>query len=89
MNEQGFVQVNFGTSILGVQVQSFSTNNIKSKMFFQNTKYKILSKVLEINKPKTIYEKDKTFTVLNKGNGDYVTTNSWKPLFMKMETIKV
>ena len=89
MNEQGFIQVNFGTSILGVQVQSFITNNIKSKMFFQNTKYKILSEVLEMSKLKTIYEKDKTFTVLNKGNGDYVTTNSWKPLFMKMETIKV
>ena len=29
-------------------------------------------------------EKDKTFTVLDRGNGDYVTTNSWKLLFMKM-----
>ena len=30
---------------------------------------------LEINKLKTINEKD---------NGNYVTTNSWKPLFMKI-----
>ena len=42
------------------------------------------SEALEINKPKTINEKNKTFTVLNRDNGDYVTTNSWKPLFMKM-----
>ena len=36
------------------------------------------------NKLKTINEKDKTFTVLNRDNGDYVTMNSWKPHFMKM-----
>ena len=46
-------------------------------------KRKILE-ALEINKLKTINEKDKTFTVLNGDNGDYVTTNSWKPFFMKM-----
>ena len=40
---------------------------------------------LEINKLKTIREKDKTFTVLNRDNGDCVTTNSCKPFFMKME----
>ena len=39
---------------------------------------------LEINKLKIINEKDKTFTVLNNDNDDYVTTNSWKPLFIKM-----
>ena len=33
--------------------------------------------------------KDKTFTVLNRENGDYVTTNSWKPLFMKIGNLKV
>ena len=43
-----------------------------------------IREALEINKLKTITEKDKTFTVLNRDNGDYVTTNSWKPLFMKM-----
>ena len=43
-----------------------------------------IREALEINKLKTINEKDKTFTVLNRDNGDYVTTNSWKPLFMKM-----
>ena len=36
--------------------------------------------VLEIIKLKTLNETDKTFKVLNRGNGDYVTTNSWKPL---------
>ena len=40
---------------------------------------------LQINKLKTINEKDKSFTVLNRDNGDYLKTNSWKPLFMKME----
>ena len=43
-----------------------------------------IPKALKINKLKTINEKDKTFTVLNRDNGDYITTNSWKPLFMKM-----
>ena len=43
-----------------------------------------IREALEINKFKTINEKDKTFTVLNRDNGDYVTANSWKPLFMKM-----
>ena len=43
-----------------------------------------IREALEINKLKTINEKDKTFTVLNRDNGDYVTKNSWKPLFMKM-----
>ena len=44
-----------------------------------------IREALEINKLKTINEKDKTFTVLNRDNGNYVTTNSWKSLFMKME----
>ena len=39
---------------------------------------------LETNNLKTINEKEKTFAVLNRDNGDYVMTNSWKPLFMKM-----
>ena len=43
-----------------------------------------IREALELNKLKTINEKDKTFTVLNKDNGDCVTTNSGKPLFMKM-----
>ena len=43
-----------------------------------------ICEALEINKLKTINEKDKTFTVLNRDNGDYITTNSWKPLFIKM-----
>ena len=43
-----------------------------------------IREALEINKLKTINEKDKTFTVLNRDNGDYVMTNSWELLFMKM-----
>ena len=43
-----------------------------------------IREALEINKLRTINEKDKTFTVLNRNNGDYVTANSWNPLFMKM-----
>ena len=43
-----------------------------------------IREALEINKLRTINEKDKTFTVLNRDNGDYVTTNSWKPLFIRM-----
>ena len=43
-----------------------------------------IREALERNKLKAIKEKDKTFTVLNRDNGDYVTANSWKPLFMKM-----
>ena len=33
---------------------------------------------LELNRLKTLNETDKTFNVLNRDNGDYVTTNSWK-----------
>ena len=43
-----------------------------------------IHEALEINKLKTINEKDKAFTVLNRDNGDYITMNSWKSLFMKM-----
>ena len=43
-----------------------------------------IREALRINKLKTFNEKDKTFTVLNRNNGDYVTANSWNPLFMKM-----
>ena len=43
-----------------------------------------IHKALKISKLKTINEKDKTFTVLNRNSGDYVMKNSWKPLFMKM-----
>ena len=42
-----------------------------------------IREMLEINKLKTINEKEKAFTVLNRDNGDYATTNSRKPLFMK------
>ena len=35
-----------------------------------------IREALEMNKLKTINEKDKSFTVLNRDNGDYVTTNS-------------
>ena len=40
--------------------------------------------MLEINKLRTINEKDKTFTVLNRDHGAKITTFSWKALFMKM-----
>ena len=43
-----------------------------------------IREAFETNKLKTINEKNKTFTVLNWGNGDYVMTNSRKSLFMKM-----
>ena len=39
---------------------------------------------LEINRLKTLNKTDRTFKVLNRDNGDYVTTNSWKPLFQKI-----
>ena len=42
-----------------------------------------------LNKQAKNNEKDKTFTILNRDNGDYVKVNSGKPLFMKKETIKV
>ena len=40
---------------------------------------------LEVNRVKTLNETDETFKILNRDNGDYVTTNSWKPLFRKIE----
>ena len=43
-----------------------------------------IREALEINKLKATNEKGKTFTVLNRDNGDYVTTSFGKPLFMKM-----
>ena len=43
-----------------------------------------IRKTLEGSMLRTISEKDKTFTVLNRENGDYITTNSWNPLFKKM-----
>ena len=39
---------------------------------------------LQINRLKTLNETGKPFKVLNKDNGDYATTNSWKPLFRKI-----
>ena len=39
---------------------------------------------LEINRLKTLNETRKTFKILNRDNGDYVTTNSWKQLFGKI-----
>ena len=39
---------------------------------------------LGINRLKTLNETDKAFKVLNRDNGDYVTTNSWKPPFQKI-----
>ena len=38
----------------------------------------------EISQPRKINEKSKTFAVLNRDNGNYVKTSSWKTLFMKM-----
>ena len=42
-----------------------------------------VDKALEINRLKTLNEVDKTFKVLNRDNGDYITTNSCKPLSRK------
>ena len=38
----------------------------------------------EISQLRKINEKCKTFTVLNRDNGNYVKTSSWNTLFMKM-----
>ena len=43
-----------------------------------------LCEALQITRLKTLNETDKTFKILNRDNGDYVTTNSWKPLFRKI-----
>ena len=43
-----------------------------------------IREALEINKLKTVNEKDKTFTVLNRDKGDYATTSAWLPLLMGM-----
>ena len=40
--------------------------------------------VLETDRLKILNETDKKFKVLNRDNGHYVTTNSWKPLFRKI-----
>ena len=40
-----------------------------------------VQKALEINRLKTLNETDKTFKLLNKDDGDFVPTNSWKPFF--------
>ena len=39
---------------------------------------------LEIDMAKVRYRQDK---VLNRGNGNFVKTNAWKPLFKKMKTL--
>ena len=44
-----------------------------------------ICEALEINNLITINEKDNSFTDFNRDTGDYVTTNSWKSLLMKME----
>ena len=43
-----------------------------------------MREALEKNRLKTLKEIDKTFKVLNRDNGDYVTMNSWKSLFRKI-----
>ena len=43
-----------------------------------------ICKVLKINKLRTTNKKDKTFRFLNRDNGEYVKTNSWKSFFMKI-----
>ena len=50
----------------------------------QNMYKKKVREALEINRLKTLNETDKTFKVLNRDNGEYVTTNIWKPLFRKI-----
>ena len=44
---------------------------------------RIVREALEINRLIALNETDKMFKVLIRNNGDYVTTNSWKPLFRK------
>ena len=39
---------------------------------------------LEINRPKTLNETDKSFKVLNRDSGDCVATNNWERLFRKI-----
>ena len=45
---------------------------------------KKVDEALEINRPKTLNETDKTFKVINRDNDDYLTMNRWKPLFRKI-----
>ena len=56
----------------------------RSIAVMSNVNKKKVRETLEINRLKTLNEPDKTFKVLNRDNGDYVTTNSWKPLFRKI-----
>ena len=39
---------------------------------------------LEIDMAVVKFEQDK---VLNRGNGNFVSTNAWKPMFKKMKTL--
>ena len=39
---------------------------------------------LEITRLNTLNKTDKMFKLLNRGNGDYVTTDNCKPLFQKI-----
>ena len=55
------------------------TISIMSNMYKRKVR-----EALGVNRLKTLSEIDKTFKVLNKQNGDYITTNSWKPLFWRI-----
>ena len=43
-----------------------------------------IREALEINRLKTLNKTDKTFKVLNRDDGGFVTMNSRKPLFQKV-----
>ena len=47
-----------------------------------------IRELLEINNLETIAEYDKSIKVLNRDRGNIVNTNSWKPLFRKINMIR-
>ena len=57
----------------------------KRSMYVTYCQKRKVREATEINRLKLLNETDKTFKVLNRHNGNYVTTNSRKSLFRKIE----
>ena len=62
----------------------FDLIHLRTITVISNMYKRKVHEALEINRRKTLNETDKTFKVLNRDNGDYITMNSWKPLFRKI-----
>ena len=56
--------------------EKFNWIDPRSMVIMSNIYKTKVRETLEINRFKTLDETDKTFKVLNRDNGDYVTTNS-------------